>query len=250
VGLLAAAWAGGGHGQAQVPYLVQDLNTNATPGRVDWGESFSLGDKAIFYRASGQTAAGTLSAVTFTHPTAFGDTTMLKSAGDHALFLADDGQSGLQLWLSNGTAAGTRRLTNFTAGDQSVPSSQIEEVNGQAVFMASDSRDGALPASQPLRGDRHLAGLLRQYRQRPGGGPDRRHRLLLVFLRRQRRGDRQGARRPSAQWQLLGVLRRPVEREVRPDGDRLKVTDTLTGAFKTYHNPSGQLASVADVSAF
>ncbi len=30
----------------------------------------------------------------------------------------------------------------------------------------------------------------------------------------------------------------------------LTVTDTLTGAVKTYVNPQGQLASVADTSAF
>jgi len=30
----------------------------------------------------------------------------------------------------------------------------------------------------------------------------------------------------------------------------ITVTDTTTGAVKTYFNPSGQLASVADTSAF
>jgi hypothetical protein len=30
----------------------------------------------------------------------------------------------------------------------------------------------------------------------------------------------------------------------------LTVTDTLTGTVKTYTNPSGQFASVADTSAF
>jgi ELWxxDGT repeat protein len=343
VGLLAIVWAA--RGQAQVPYLVQDLNTGVTPGRVDWGESFSLGDKAIFYQASGQslwvtdgtvlgtgaladfrpgallldvlylgaihgvligatstdpsnarlwrsdgtpegsylllgpgsspltplldrdfldgawavaggflyfngaaadgvhsqlwrtdgtaagtqpfgplaalsgkagvsgltsfggklyffvntfdqtsgalwtsdgtvqgtvalldlgrsfpglltqvgnrlffvvsnslwvsdgTANGTHSAASFANTSAFGYTAVLKPAGDHALFLADDGQNGLQLWLSDGTAAGTRRLTSFTGGDPSVlfppyPTLgplQIEEVNGQAVFIASDN---------------------------------------------------------------------------------------------------------------
>ncbi|HYL04796.1 MAG TPA: hypothetical protein VE075_02085 [Thermoanaerobaculia bacterium] len=30
----------------------------------------------------------------------------------------------------------------------------------------------------------------------------------------------------------------------------LTVTDTATGVVKTYHNPAGRLASVADTSAF
>ena len=49
---------------------------------------------------------------------------------------------------------------------------------------------------------------------RTGGDADRRHRLLLVLLQRQRRADPQGPRRTHPERPLLGLLRRPVRRRV------------------------------------
>jgi ELWxxDGT repeat protein len=94
------------------------------------------------------TAAGTRAVMSFSTSRALDDTAGFKPTGDHALFVANDGQHGLQLWVSDGTAAGTRRLTGFTGGDPfgtdlrqldlTLDPAQVEEVNGQAVFVASD----------------------------------------------------------------------------------------------------------------
>ncbi len=65
-----------------------------------------------------------------------------------------------------------------------------------------------------------LARLHRPHRPGHRGAAHRRHRLLLVLRRRQRRGGRQGARRPAAQRQVLGVLRRALERRVHLDRHR------------------------------
>ena len=52
----------------------------------------------------------------------------------------------------------------------------------------------------------------------PGGSSDGRHRLLLVLLVEQRRARHQGRGRPRLQRQVLGLLRRAVERPVHDHG--------------------------------
>jgi ELWxxDGT repeat protein len=67
-----------------------------------------------------------------------------KVAGNHVYFLADDGQHGRQVWVSDGTAKGTLRLSDF-AGDAfgtntcTIGPSQIEEAVGNVVFVANGS---------------------------------------------------------------------------------------------------------------
>ena len=60
----------------------------------------------------------------------------------------------------------------------------------------------------------------RPHRRGSGRGAHRRHRLLLVLRRQQRRGRRQGAGRLHLQPALLGLRRRPHGRAGRPHGDR------------------------------
>jgi ELWxxDGT repeat protein len=116
VSLLAAAWAG--RGLAQAPYLVQDLNTQATPGSVRWGEPFSLGDKVIFYRASEQslwvtdgTLPGTGALADF-RPGGILSDLLYLGAIDGVLIgsTSTTPDPNARLWRSDGTPAGSYLL--------------------------------------------------------------------------------------------------------------------------------------------
>jgi ELWxxDGT repeat protein len=118
----------------------------------------AVGSKLIFAAGNSRTPemwvsdgtdAGTHSIAPFARPDAMIDTAFFKAAGNHAFFVADDGEFGLQVWVTDGTQEGTRPLTKFTGGDpfgsdqpllrdRTLAPSQIEEVNGRVVFVASD----------------------------------------------------------------------------------------------------------------
>jgi ELWxxDGT repeat protein len=60
-----------------------------------------------------------------------------------AVFVADDGRHGRQLWGTNGTAAGTRRLTSFTAADPFAGSPLSKTTfAGRLAFFADDGIHG------------------------------------------------------------------------------------------------------------
>ncbi len=62
---------------------------------------------------------------------------------NRVFFVADDGRSGKQLWVTNGTVAGTRRLTHFTAADPFAGSPlSATTLAGRFVFFADDGAHG------------------------------------------------------------------------------------------------------------
>ncbi len=77
-----------------------------------------------------------------------------------------------------------------------------------------------LPQPGPLRSEDRLPHRRRRDRRRPGGRPDVRLRLLLVFRRRQRRAGDQGHRRLRLQRPLLGLRRRLDQRRNASDRAR------------------------------
>ncbi|HEX3525478.1 MAG TPA: hypothetical protein VH988_00295 [Thermoanaerobaculia bacterium] len=62
---------------------------------------------------------------------------------NRVFFVADDGRTGRQLWVTNGTVAGTRRLTHFTAADPFAGSAlAATTLAGRFVFFADDGVHG------------------------------------------------------------------------------------------------------------
>jgi ELWxxDGT repeat protein len=57
---------------------------------------------------------------------------------EHATFTADDGEHGVELWVTDGTPSGTRRLTDIIPGWQSSVNSNSVLVKNTLVFGASD----------------------------------------------------------------------------------------------------------------
>ncbi len=80
----------------------------------------------------------------------------------------------------------------------------------------------ALPQPRPLQGGGRVEGLRGQRRRRPRPAADFRHGGLLVLRSRERRGRHQGPRRPEPERQVLGLLRRPVQRRVHSDDHRYR----------------------------
>ena len=72
----------------------------------------------------------------------------LVDLGGRAVFAADDGVTGKELWVSDGTAAGTFRLTDFNgSGDSMVMTfgKDIRRINGRAFFVLDDGVAGREP---------------------------------------------------------------------------------------------------------
>src|SRR5690606_39159847 len=58
------------------------------------------------------------------------------------LFTADDGQTGRQLWVSDGTTNGTTRITGFEAPDAIDPASEAIGIGSHYFFVAKDALAG------------------------------------------------------------------------------------------------------------
>jgi len=187
------------------------------------------------------------------------------AAQGHVYFSAEDGVHGPELWQTDGTAGGTRLVQDIWPGPAGSGPSGMTAAGSLLFFAANDGVTGnelwALPLSGPtgcvagptvlcLQGGRFK---VEAYWQDPQGnsgpgqavaltsdtgyfwffGPDNVEVIAKVL-------DGRGVN--SSFWVFYGALSN-VEYS-------LTVTDTLTGAARRYMNPSGQLASVADTSAF
>jgi ELWxxDGT repeat protein len=85
--------------------------------------------------------------------------------GSRALFVADDGTSGRQLWITNGTARGTRRVSRLLAGQDGSTPHDLVAWRGAVYFVARHGAgeglfksDGTAPGTV-LVSDLELAGL-------------------------------------------------------------------------------------------
>ena len=136
--------------------LVKNINTVASSGS-DPGSPVSLGNgKAIFRASDGTngfelwvtdgTSAGTSLVKNINTTSAGADSyptlTALLSTGK-ALFRANDGTNGVELWATDGTAAGTTLVKDIRAGSASSnPNTPVVAGNGKAVFRANDGVNG------------------------------------------------------------------------------------------------------------
>ena len=68
--------------------------------------------------------------------------TDFTQVGSFVYFSASDGQSGRELWQTDGTIAGTLRVADIAPGSESSNPSQLTEFNGSLVFRASDGING------------------------------------------------------------------------------------------------------------
>ncbi|MEQ1749755.1 MAG: ELWxxDGT repeat protein, partial [Prosthecobacter sp.] len=70
------------------------------------------------------------------------DPTDLRSAGGKLFFLANDGVSGRELWVSNGTAAGTVLVKDLVAGLADASIDNFTVINNIVCFAADDGLSG------------------------------------------------------------------------------------------------------------
>ncbi|HSF39774.1 MAG TPA: ELWxxDGT repeat protein [Thermoanaerobaculia bacterium] len=64
--------------------------------------------------------------------------TALVVVGDRALFAANDGLRGVELWGTDGTAAGTRIVRDLCAGNCNANPDDFQVVSGELFFMANE----------------------------------------------------------------------------------------------------------------
>jgi len=208
------------------------------------------------------------------------------AAGSLLFFAADDGSSGTELWQSDGTAAGTRRVHDVAPGAASSNPRDLTLTGDRLYFAADDGIHGEEPWSLALEG----AGCVPTSEALCLGGRFRvvadwkdfqghrgvclnKGRFAVEALWTDFQGNQgEGQAVPLAGgdtgyfwffdagnvevvlkvldgrafnhkfWVFYGALSN-VEYT-------LTVTDTVTGTVKTYTNPTGRLASVADTGAF
>ena len=66
--------------------------------------------------------------------------------GGRAVFAAQNGAAGTELWVTNGTASGTTLLSDINAGLSSSSPARLTALgNGRAVFVATDAAAGSEP---------------------------------------------------------------------------------------------------------
>ncbi len=143
----------------------------------------------------------------------------LIAASGRLLFAAEEPFHGSELWLSDGSASGTRRVQDIAPLAASSAPADLTLVGDLLYFSADDAatgrelwalplsalpepglrsrRDAALPGRRPVPDRSRMDGLRRPHRARSRESAERqrRHRILLVLRRVDRRADRQGDRR-------------------------------------------------------
>lgn len=68
--------------------------------------------------------------------------TELEVVGNTLFFVADDGQSGAELWKTNGTVSGTVRVKDIRQGSTGSNPEQLTNVNGVLYFVANNGTHG------------------------------------------------------------------------------------------------------------
>jgi len=79
------------------------------------------------------------------------DPTDLVRAGSRAFFVADDGTSGRELWVTNGTRRGTRRVVDLVPGRASSTPHDLVAVGDDLYFLAADGAGEGLYKSDGTR---------------------------------------------------------------------------------------------------
>ena len=76
---------------------------------------------------------------------AFGSATTqteFAPVGDRTFFVADNGQDGNELWVTDGTEAGTRQVLDINPGSASSNPGVFKEFKGELYFVANDGTNG------------------------------------------------------------------------------------------------------------
>ena len=66
----------------------------------------------------------------------------LAEFSDRLYFSADDGENGIELWVSDGTAEGTQLLKDINSGSSGSYPRDFAEFNNRLYFSASDGENG------------------------------------------------------------------------------------------------------------
>ena len=187
----------------------------------------------------------------------------LTATSNLLFFNADDGEHGAELWQTDGTAAGTRLVDDINPGSPPSDPEALTVAGNRLFFRADDGITGDElwsypldePSCQPSATALCLAGgrfrVEAHWRTLTGNGPGQAVALtpdtgyfwffdpanVEVILK-----VLDGRSVNQHFWVFYGALS-----DVDYD---LTVTDTVTGATRRYTNPPGNLASVADTTAF
>jgi len=177
------------------------------------------------------------------------------------LFAATDGTTGLELWWSDGTAAGTHRLADLAPGPSASAPAEIVVAGERIFFTAADAQAGReIWAAEVSQGSGE--GFLHAGRF-----------AVTVAWKNQHAGGTTGVGQPIAfsDETVLFWFFSPSNLELIVkvlDGRainghfwvfygglsdveyRITVTDTRSGATRTYHNPPGEIRGAGDTSAF
>ncbi len=136
---------------AQVPYMVKDINPTASQGSHPYdltsfnGNLFFVADDGIhgyeLWKTDG-TTAGTVLVKDILVGAGGGYPLKLKVVNGVLYFVATDGINGQELWKTNGTAAGTVMVKDIAPGAASSNISEIIEKNLSLFFLANDNVHG------------------------------------------------------------------------------------------------------------
>ena len=100
----------------------------------------------------------------------------LAAAGDTLFFAADDGNSGKELWKSDGTQAGTIRVSDINPGEGDSYPSRFTAVGDTLYFAADDGNSG----EELWKSDGTQAGTIRVSDINPGEGDSYPRGLTLI----------------------------------------------------------------------
>jgi ELWxxDGT repeat protein len=225
------------------------LDDNLTP-QLWWTDGTAAGTRLVSTIGTGPVAAG---------PSG------LTAAGARIYFAVDDGVHGVELWQSDGTSAGTRLTQDIAPGPASSNPSLLTVAGNTLFFDADDGLTGtqlwALPFTGPtscqptstalcLLGARFRVEVAwTDFNGNSGTGQAAALsddtgtfwffsasdlELVVKML--------DGRALNSSFWVFYGALSNVQY--------AITITDTQTGLTRRYLNPSGQLASTGDVTAF